>query len=174
MGSIPESVASLAAGFCTIAVLLVATSRPNLAAAEPVPPTKVGSFCTADEVSIFSCSLGPKRVSVCGRGNQAVYRYGAPGKVELAVRNLSLAKRGFSGGGETQITATNNNYSYIVYDRTERTSFGASGGNDPQSGSGLLVRHAGRTLSSKLCDDDAPIPSRASAYIPTKGEFVTH
>jgi hypothetical protein len=115
----------------------VVTSRIDVAAAHA--PLADGPLCAPDETPIFSCPLGAKRVSVCGSGKQAVYRYGAPGKVELTTHNLTLAKQGFSGGGETQIQVANGDYTYILFDKTVRTGFGDSGQNDPDSRSGLLV-----------------------------------
>ncbi len=177
MAGVPTSAAGLAAGLFAVAALAAgAAIAPHRGqAVRPVAqPRGTGTFCAADETVIFSCPLGAKRVSICGSGNQATYRYGAPGKVELTTRDLRLVERGFSGGGETQISAANNGYSYIVYDKTIRTSFNKAGQNIPDSQSGLLVRHNGQMLLSKRCENDAPISSRASAYIPAGGLFVDH
>ena len=177
MASVPTGVAGLAAGLCAIAALADAAAsvpRSGQVSAPALRSSNSATFCAADEAVIFSCPLGTKRVSVCGSGKQATYRYGAPGNVELTIRNLHIAERGLSGGGETQISASNNGYSYVVYDKTVRTSFNANGQNAPDSESGLLVRHNGRTLSSKRCGNDAPISSRANAYIPAVGQFFAH
>ena len=177
MVSISTGVKGLAAGACAIIALAAfpaVTSHAPVAAAQAAPLGNSGSLCTAGETSIFSCPLGAKHVSVCGSGKQAVYRYGMPGKVELTSRNLTLAKQAYSGGGETQIQVRNNDYTYILFDKTSRTGFGSGGQNDPDSRSGLLVRHAGKTLSMKECGDDAPIPSRASAFISAGGSIVAH
>lgn len=148
------------------------------AAARPTPPAPAadvvagGTLCEAGETPFFSCELDAKRVSVCSGGSGAVYRYGTPGKVELASRNLTFANQAYSGGGESQLTATNGDYTYTVYDRTVRTSFG-EGGNDPEFSSGLVVTRGGRVISSKMCKGETPVEADAERALPA-GTFVKH
>ena len=141
----------------------------------PVPAAETGAgdtLCQAGETPFFSCEIGAKRVSVCGGGSGAVYRSGTPGKVELTSRSLTFANRGYSGGGETQITAKNGEYTYTVYDRTVRTSFG-DGGNDPEFSSGLLVARGARVISSKTCKGESSVAADAERALPA-GSFVEH
>jgi hypothetical protein len=142
------------------------------AAATPVVAAVGNTLCQSGETPLFSCEIGAKRVSVCGGGSSAVYRYGTPGKVELTARGLTYANRGYSGGGESQITAKNNEYTYTVYDRTARTSFG-EGGNDPEFASGLVIARGGRVLSSMMCKGESPVQSTAERALPA-GSFVEH
>lgn len=153
-----------------LAAITVSTAKASASRPKTVTPA---SLCTPDETPLFSCAIKLKQVSVCGSGSQAIYRFGQPGKIELSSRDLTIASHGYSGGGETQIAATNKGYTYIVYDKTMRTGFDQDGRNAPVSTSGLFIRSGGKTLASKLCDDDAPIATRARTILPS-GAFVPH
>ncbi len=133
----------------------------------------VPSMCDAGATALFSCAVGHKVVSICGEGGKATYYYGVPGKVEMSSQALVFAERMFSGGGETQISFANGAYSYVVFDKTVRTSFSADGHNDPDSTSGLVVLKGGKTLSAKACASDATISADASKMIQA-GAFVEH
>lgn len=145
---------------------------------DPIAPATIetdpdAALCMPAETPLFTCTLGTRRASVCQTGGKAIYRYGRPGRIELSTQWLTLASRSFSGGGETQIAAANNGYSYTMFDRTVRTGFGADGRNDPQSETGLVVRRGSKQLSSRRCDNDTPISSRSREVIPG-GLFVPH
>ena len=148
-----------------------------LALALPASAAPDRSLCLASERPVFACPIGRKLVSVCaGPAGQVVYRFGERGRVELRSRDLSLATQGFSGGGETQITAKGaGGYAYTVYARTLRTSFGRGGRNDPKSDSGLLVRRGGRAVASLRCGGAGyqPIDEAAVRNLPT-GPFIPH
>ncbi len=152
----------------TIVDAAAPTAAPLVAAVTVVGNT----LCQADETPFFSCEIGAKRVSVCGGGSGAVYRYGTPAKVELTARNPAFANQGYSGGGESQITAKNDDYAYTVFDRTVRTSFGG-GGNDPEFTSGLVIARGGRVISTKMCKGEATIAANAEQALPAGG-FVEH
>ena len=167
-GSAPARTATAASGSvttdATVANAAVPSTRPVSAAGD--------KLCEAGETPFFSCEIGAKRVSVCSGGSGAVYRYGTPGKVELTSRSLTFANQGYSGGGESQLTATNDDYTYTVYDRTVRTSFG-EGGNDPEFSSGLIVARGGRVISSKMCKGESSVDADAERALPA-GSFVEH
>lgn len=145
-------------------------------AARPVAPAP--SLCAAAERSVFSCPVGGRIVSVCGpRGGGSgdlTYRYGRPGRVELAQRGgLAYASRGYSGGGEAQISFARGGYRYVVYDRTVRTGF-EDGRNDPAFTQGLLVLRGGRVALNRRCSaDSGGMDGRATARLP-RGAFVEH
>lgn len=171
-GSAPAGTASAAPG--PVAAGAVAGN----VAEQPIGPTAVASafsrntLCEAGETRLFSCEIGTKRVSVCGGGSGAVYRYGTPGKVELTSSDLTFARRGYSGGGEAQLTARNDDYTYTLFDSTIRTSFGADG-NDPEFSSGLVIARGGRVISSKMCAGEAMVAADAERILPA-GDFVEH
>ncbi len=149
----------------------VATPAAHPMQATPAAGKVAGdTLCEAGEKPFFSCAVGTKRVSVCGGGSGAVYRYGTPGKVELTSRNLTFASRGYSGGGESQITARNGAYTYRVYDSTVRTAFGDDG-NHPEFSSGLVVTREERLISSRACTTDSSINGDAGDAIPA-GTFA--
>ena len=130
-------------------------------------------LCSAQETVLFVCPVGRKLVSVCGQADKATYRYGSPGKVELSSQALTTAERSFSGGGETQIYFKNGQFTYLVYDKTARTSFSPSGQNDPGFTSGLVVLKNGRVVSPRKCGADASVSAIAGRIIPSGG-FIEH
>ena len=150
--------------------IAVAAAALPLLAGGSAPPSPT-TLCTASEKPLFSCPIGRKLVSVCAGSGKPVYRFGAPGRVELTSTNLSTASVGYSGGGETQIAATNGAYRYIVYDRTVRTGFGEDGLHHPEFDSGLIVRRGARTLSSRACSAE-PVLGTAKAGVLPPGAFV--
>lgn len=177
MGSVSASVKGFAAAAGMIVAVAALASRESALAAvperAPIAPATSGSLCTPVETTLFTCAIGTRHVSICGGRSGATYRYGRPGRIELASNRVAMATAAFSGGGETQITAANRDYTYTVFAKTVRTAFDGNGQNDPQSLSGLLVRRGGKTLSEKACGDDAPILARARSIVPT-GRFVPH
>ena len=136
----------------TLAAILLAAlavAHPNAA---PAQLRLAGSLCRAPEVVLFTCDMGTKTVSICGREQGgAAYRFGRPGRVELEASDLHLADRGWSGGGETQVYADTPTHRYIVYNRMIRTAFGPDGLHDSRITSGLLVQRGGRTVWSREC-----------------------
>ena len=148
-----------------------------LALALPASAAPDRSLCLASERPVLACPIGRKLISVCaGPAGQAVYRFGQRGRVELRSRDLALATQGFSGGGETRITAEDaQSYAYIAYAHTLRTSFRPSGRDDPKSASGLIVRRGGRAVASLRCGGagDQPIDEAALRNLPT-GPFMPH
>ncbi len=177
MGSISASVSSVAVSVSAIMIAWAGSTIGSVPAASPAMTATArepaATLCKPAETPLFNCTLGARRVSVCETGGKATYRYGRPGQIELSSRRLTMATRSFSGGGEIQITATNNGYSYTMFDRTTRTAFDADGRNDPKSETGLIVRKGGKRLSSHICENDTPMSSRSRKVIPA-GSFVSH
>lgn len=169
---------STVAEAATVASPPVAVNAAVADAARPTPPVSAAgevageTLCETGETPLFSCEIGAKRVSVCGSSSFAVYRYGTPGKVELTSRSLTFANRSYSGGGESQITAKNGDYTYTAYDSTVRTSFG-DGGNNPEFSSGLVVSRGKRMISSKMCKSESSIDADAERALPA-GSFAEH
>lgn len=167
------------AGTATVASAPMMANVPDAdTTARPTPPIATtgalasDTLCEAGETPFFSCEIGAKRVSVCRGVAGAIYRFGTPNKVELTSRSVAFANRGYSGGGESQLTAKNGDYTYTLYDRTVRTSFGESG-NDPEFSSGLVIARGGRVISSKTCKGDSSVDADAERTLPGGG-FVEH
>ena len=131
------------------------------------------SLCRAGATPLFSCPVGHKLVSICNADGKLTYYFGTPGKIEMSSQALFRAERGFSGGGETQISFRNDSYTYTIYDKTTRTSFSADAHNDPQFTSGLFIQKDGKTISTTECGSDATIPATVSSAIPP-GPFIEH
>lgn len=145
------------------------------------------SLCRATEAVIFECRAGTKMIAVCGKrggpaGKSAQYRFGNPGKLELTYPRdgatagfLSYATAPYSGGGESQISFARGAHVYVVYERTQRTSFGADGRHDPKFEAGVFVKRRGKLLSSRKCTTphDATINSTlAREFMKEEGRFV--
>lgn len=156
-------------------LILTALGVSLVAATPAVQRASISSkLCGPGEQVLFQCAVGPKLAAACGIRGGAVYRFGRPARVELALRTLTRASRGYSGGGETQITATNNNYTYTLFDRVTRTSFDPEGRHDAAITSGLLVRRAGRTVLVRACSDEPTVSSRLTEQLIPQGPFVEH
>jgi hypothetical protein len=152
-----------------IALAAAGTAVPSAMRLKPATP----AMCQPGETPLFACAIGAKQVAVCGRGGTAVYRFGRPGQVELTSTALTMAMRGFAGGGETQITAANKDFRYTVFDRTTRTAFGDDGRHDAAMNSGLLIHRAGRIVATSRCSGDATISAKATSIV-KPGPFVPH
>ena len=169
---VPDSAPAGTATIASVPVPANAAAADALARSTTAVSVAGDTLCQVGETRLFSCEIGAKRVSVCGGGSGAVYRYGTPGKVELSSHNLTFANQGYSGGGETQITAENDDYTYTVYSSTVRTSFG-EGGNDPEFSSGLVIARGERVIASKTCNRASSVEALAEEVLPT-GNFVEH
>ena len=135
------------------------------------------SLCRGQEVTIATCPIGKKLVSVCGWGKgQSVYRFGRSDRIELEVRDPHLAEQIFSGGGEAQIHFTKGVYRYILFDKTVRSGFGAESQNDPQFSAGLIVQKNGQRLTERLCSmtTGAFINADLAAHYLEAGKYIEH
>jgi len=136
---------------------------PALSATKaPAPRARLlPSLCRPPEVPLFQCPVGAKQVAICAASaapRAAVqYRFGAPGKVELAYPTapgaapLRWAQTGYSGGGEMQVSFANGGVTYVVYSRMVRTGFGKDGLNYPKDELGVAAIRGGKTLSDARC-----------------------
>ena len=109
------------------------------------------SLCGRDEPVTYTCPVRSRVLSVCGRGGQAVYRFGRPGRVEVEAGRPTFAERGFAGGGETQVAFHAGDVSYTVHQSTVRTRFGPDGRHDPKFSDGVLVRRGALKLADIGC-----------------------
>ena len=137
-------------------------------------------FCRAGETTLFACTAGAKRIAVCARGGFVQYRYGAPGKLELAyparagAGQLDRVQVPYSGGGEAQIGFDRGGLRYVVFSRMIRTGFGPEG-NRPVFESGVMVLQEGKKLSDRRCTrpDDAEIDMDQAERLLPEGDLAT-
>ncbi len=156
----------------TTAAPMFAAAGDDAGAAQARAPR--GSLCATNEVVIFSCGVGRKMVSVCGRrtptqGTIAQYRFGAPGDIELAYpgpgqSGLTYAREMYSGGGAQQIRFSNGGHDYAVYSRTVRTGF--RGRNNPQFSDGVMVRRGARLVSNRSCTTPVRADGQPEEFMP--------
>jgi hypothetical protein len=145
-------------------------------------------MCTKGEVTVFECRIGKKKVSACAGGvgsssKFVQYRYGAERKTELKlpknshVRNsfVNFSRAIYSGGGETQIRFSRGEYSYIIYDRVQRSNFSIGKGNDPKFDSGIIIVKGKTVLSNRQCNVGKITSNMdiAEKLLP-KGEILIH
>lgn len=113
--------------------------------------------CRADEDTLFSCSVGQKKVAVCASRNWSSqlgtlqYRFGPPKAAELVLpraagtlpsASATASSLMFSGGGGATLRFSSGNVDYIVY-----TAIGTSWGE----ASGVAVERDGKVLRSFKC-----------------------
>ena len=103
------------------------------------------------ERTVFTCATGDRTAVVAQRGATLAYRSLRRGKLELEITGGRYAQEGFSGGGELQAIFRSGPWSYVVYERTVRTSF--TGANDPDFDAGVAVLRGGRVISRRRCDE---------------------
>lgn len=148
-----------AVGAMAGAALLHLLVPAPVSAQRPRPAT---SLCHVGEEPLFQCRIAGRHVALCAGGGQAgeryvQYRYGRPGRVELAFPDrgsagLSWARTGYSGGGELQVNGERQGHRYVLYSRIVRTRFDGVN-NAPRFSAGLAVIRGKRTLSDRECSD---------------------
>jgi len=139
-------------------------------------PAAAASLCARGETPLFFCPIGRKFVSVCGQAaGRATYRYGRPGRTELEVNDgVRRASHGFSGGGEDQLWVDRGGYRYVVYSRTMRTAFGASGRHDPGFSAGLIVLKGEKIVSEHACGAGGGQTIGSAARALPEGAWTEH
>ena len=158
----------------------LAATRPGTAPAQARPAAP--SLCRAPEAVLFTCRVGARTVSICGRAKEqggAVYRYGRLGRLEIEAADLHRAFEGWPGGGETQAYADTPTHRYVVFDRMVRTGIDNEGHNIPRMTQGLLVQSGGRTLSRQDCAQPVGFlppgfDQRLLETLVPEGEYVDH
>lgn len=128
---------------------------------DPQPPaTAAGGFCQTGETVVFGCAIASgKWVNVCADGRQKPgrlqYRFGAPGKPELALPpggatpdpKVYGRSESYSGGGAAWLGFRNGDYRYVVY-----TGVGRWGPNgETRERAGVAVEKSGRTVAHFAC-----------------------
>lgn len=170
----PSRSFSLAALAAVALPLFIAPGPSAEAAPAARAPDALGSLCARGDEVIFSCAIGRKIVSVCGRrtpeqGPIVQYRFGAPGDIELAFpvageSGLTYTRETYSGGGALQIGFARGGYDYAVYSRTIRTGF--RGRNNPQFSDGVMVSRGGRLVSNLACTTPVRADAQPEDFMP--------
>lgn len=108
---------------------------------------------------VFECSFGAKQLRVTQEGQALVYRYGTKPKSELRIVAEAKSRRVFyhrtlyPRGEDQTLRFVNGDYDYIVF-----AHWTAGAGPDIELDTaaqygGLIVRKAGKTLSTRICKD---------------------
>lgn len=131
----------------------------------------IAAAASSSERTVFACRIGDRTGAVVRNEASLVYRSVRRGRVELQVPHGRYAQEGFSGGGELQAAFRNGPWTYVVYERTVRTSF--HGTNDPSFEAGVDVLRGSRVVSRRRCADRrAQFTDRLTGV--AKGPFIEH
>lgn len=147
----------------------------------PISAGKIQNLCQKSEIALFECIIGGKLASICiGHSNAKFpqYRFGTYKNIELVYPQSMRGKEGelrlsramYSGGGEVHIRFSRNEYEYIMYDSTIRTSFGADARNETDFRSGIVIKRRGKIIVDRQClrSSDSGIRSPAYQVLPTE------
>lgn len=134
-------------------------------------PLLLAAVVSTSEQAVFTCTVGDRTAVVAQRGRTLVYRSLRRGKLELEILGGRSAREGFSGGGELQAIFESGPWTYVVYERTVRTSF--TGANDPDFEAGVAVLRGGRVISRRHCDEGRAQFTQQLDGTP-KAPFVEH
>jgi len=168
--------------FKSLGVILVCTAVLGApwtsgSAREAPKPKLQPSLCQPAEKPLFQCVLRTKQVAVCASGEPGhsvvQYRFGRPGKVELAYPSnpasgsgtLKWANAGWSGGAAMQIHFESASNRYVLYSSMVRTGFGSDGLNYPMDQLGLFVTRTGRLVFDEHCRLDARLEGGEDSWI---------
>ncbi len=137
-----------------------ANANPAVPAASAAAASS--SFCTSQEVVVFSCRAGSKMVSVCGStgatksSGYLQYRFGKPSDpLELVLPESRVpanqAATGqnepFAGGGGSWLRFSNGATSYVVYEGIGR--WGPKG--ETREKAGVAVERGGKLVANVKC-----------------------
>ncbi|MBB3694913.1 hypothetical protein [Sphingomonas sp. BK580] len=131
----------------------------------------IAAAASPSDRTVFACRMGDRTAAVVRIGSNLIYRSVRRGRVELEVPHGRYAQEGFSGGGELQAAFRNGPWTYVVYERTVRTSF--HGTNDPSFEAGVDVLRGGRVVARQRCTDGSSQFTGQLAGIP-EGGFIEH
>jgi hypothetical protein len=137
------------------------------------------SLCQPSEAEVFNCQIKNKLLSVCASSSDKSkeqllqYRYGTTSSIELnypenpAVPSghFMSSSVGYSGGGEFRIHFKNNDFDYILFDRTIRTGFDDDG-NKPEFSAGIAIKESGKVKSVHKCSNNTQIIVPENMTIP--------
>jgi len=120
----------------------------------------------------FSCHAGDHVATVVRSGSVLAYRSMRRARLELQIVGGTIARTGYSGGGEVQVVFRNGPWTYVVYQRTLRTGF--DGRNNPSFEAGVDVLRNSTVIGRRRCDHgDVQFDDRAISGLP-EGQFVDH
>ena len=122
-------------------------------------------LCKAEEKLVFGCSLEKKVAAICAssslspRDGYAQYRFGTPGRIELAYPTPLVHPDGhfffshadYSGGDNSRMRFKIGTNEYTLFHSTTRTGFGADGLNNPQEAAGIFTTAKGKARKPRKC-----------------------
>lgn len=133
-----------------LALMLSAPAAAPVTAAPGAP----ASQCRAGEAVVYTCTFGKSLGSVCSGGGKLHYRYGAPGKPDIAISSApdwsNVSRKvvvGGGGGSQPYLRFTRADYSYVVF-------WGTAGNLTVRPGrlwSGIHVRRGDKDLATLSC-----------------------
>jgi hypothetical protein len=149
-------------------LLRISTVFCVLAVAAPASAgAKTATLCAPEEMVIFSCSAGPRTASICASSGLSKdhgtmqYRFGSPGKLELAYpatpAKAAVDFKGgwmaFSGGGGAFLRFSNGPFEYTIFSATGK--WGPNGAARDEEG--VAIRKEGKEFSNFVCRSFDPV-----------------
>lgn len=148
-----------------VLTLAAPAAAPVIAAPSPTP----ASQCRAGESVVYTCTFGKAVGSVCSGGGKLHYRYGAPGKPDIAISSTpdwsNVSRKvvvGGGGGSQPYLRFTRADYSYVVF-------WGTAGNLTVRPGrlwSGIHVSRGGKDLATLSCRSGAHPVGRIPDAVP--------
>ena len=148
--------------------LALVLAAPAAAPVVAAPSTPAGQ-CSAGETVVYSCGFGKSVGSVCSGGGKLHYRYGAPGKPDIAIASApdwsNVSRKvvvGGGGGSQPYLRFTRADYSYVVF-------WGTAGNLTVRPGrlwSGIHVRRGDKDLATLSCRSGAHPVGRIPDAVP--------
>ena len=148
-----------------LALMLAAPAAAPVTAAPGAP----ASQCRAGETVVYTCGFGKSVGSICSGGGKLHYRYGPPGKPDIAIASTgdwSNVRRkvvvGGGGGSQPYLRFTRADYSYVVF-------WGTAGNLTERPGklwSGIHVRRGDKSLATLSCGSGAHPVGRIPDAVP--------
>ena len=104
--------------------------------------------------TVFACSFGTRQVEVVREGSRLTYRFGRPGRPELALAGdaasgtLFYHRTLYARGEDQTLRFTSGNFSYVIFNGWSAPNLYLEGARDY---SGLLVLRGGRVVRRMNC-----------------------
>lgn len=142
------------------------------------------TLCTEEEQPLFNCMVKQRIISVCAskpltkEKGYVQYRFGTKSKMEFQFpnepspqgRHFQLSSTAYAGGGETHLRFINENFEYIIFERTIKGDVHEPGTRPTIFTDGIMVKKTGKIVMQYRCDgsDDIGVSAIAYEVLPTE------